>query len=233
MGESGGTHVDVGPANSDEVFRQLSDDIIAGIELLKRRFDIRADRIGVYGVSQGGWIAPLTAARSSDVSFMVIVSDPTVTVGEEIYYSELSGAREGAGADASGDQLSELLAAYDGPRGFDPVVALEAIDVPALWLLGGADRSIPTRGIGEAILAASAPGRRPRHARCSQWRARAGIRPHLPVASGQSRRSLSLTARAGRAVHLPTSFDGHSEPPAPRRALPTGFTLGPLHDRRY
>ncbi len=67
VGDSGGTYVGVSPANSDEVFRQLSDDIIAGVELLKRRPDIRADRIGVYGVSQGGWIAPLTAARSSDV----------------------------------------------------------------------------------------------------------------------------------------------------------------------
>ncbi len=66
-----------------------------------------------------------------------------MTVGEEVYYSELSGEREGAGADASDDQLSELLAAYDGPRGFDPLLALEAINVPALWLLGDADRSIP------------------------------------------------------------------------------------------
>ncbi len=159
-GESGGTYTGVGPANSEQALGQLADDIISGVELLKQRSDIRADRIGVYGVSQGGWIAPLAAARSSDVSFMVIVSGPAVSVGEEIYYSELTGEREGVGAASSDDELSEQLAAYDGPRGFDPVTSLEAIDIPALWVLGDADRSIPipeTVAILERLAAAGKP----------------------------------------------------------------------------
>ncbi len=143
VGDSGGTYTGVGPANSDQALGQLADDVVAGVEALKQRPDIRADRIGVYGISQGGWIAPLTAAKSPDVSFMVIVSGPTVTVGEEIYYSELTGEREGARDEGTDSDLSERLAAYEGPHGFDPVIPLETIDIPGLWVLGDADRSIP------------------------------------------------------------------------------------------
>lgn len=143
VGESGGTYVDVAPDNSAEVFDELSDDVLAGVRYLRTRADIVADRIGVLGVSQGGWIAPLAAAKSDDVSFLVIISGPAVTVGEEIYYSGLTGEKEGADAAPDEAELSAKLAAFDGARGFDPVPYLERIDVPALWVLGDADRSIP------------------------------------------------------------------------------------------
>jgi hypothetical protein len=41
---------------------------------LQTRQDIRKDQIGVWGHSQGGWIAPLTAALSSDVAVVIAQS---------------------------------------------------------------------------------------------------------------------------------------------------------------
>lgn len=143
VGESGGVYTDVGPDNSERVFEQLSGDVLAGVAYLRARDDIRADRIGILGVSQGGWIAPLAATESDAVAFLVIVSGPAVPVGQEIYYSELTGEREGPDAVADEGMLSAELAAFDGPQGFDPVPVLERVDVPVLWLLGEGDRSIP------------------------------------------------------------------------------------------
>jgi dipeptidyl aminopeptidase/acylaminoacyl peptidase len=125
------------------MFDLLADDVIAGVEYLAGRGDILAERVGVFGISQGGWIGPLAAARSRSISFLVIVSGPVVSVGEEIYYSELTREQEGdsrVGADA---ELTSRLAAFPGPHGFDPVPVLAKVEVPGLWILGGGDRSIP------------------------------------------------------------------------------------------
>ena len=44
---------------------------------------IGAERRGLFGYSQGGWIAPLAAARSDDVAFLVLVASIGVTPSEQ------------------------------------------------------------------------------------------------------------------------------------------------------
>ena len=138
VGNSTGTYSMVGIQNSERMFADLSGDMAAGAELLRRQPDVDGTRVGLMGVSQAGWIIPL-AARRSRPAFMVILVGPTVTVGQEIYYSRF--AEE---TTTPLDELSKILAAYTGPHGFDPRPVLEELTVPGLWLLGSADRSIPT-----------------------------------------------------------------------------------------
>ena len=45
---------------------------------------IGAERSGLFGYSQGGWIAPLAAARSDDVAFLVLVASIGVTPSEQM-----------------------------------------------------------------------------------------------------------------------------------------------------
>src|SRR5438105_10666312 len=52
-------------------FSDLAGDAIAGIHFLQQRKEINPRKIGIYGHSQGGSIAPLVAARSSDVAFVI------------------------------------------------------------------------------------------------------------------------------------------------------------------
>ena len=70
-------------------FMELCDDGLAGIEFLKSRKEIDAKRIGVWGLSQGGWLGPLAASRSTDVAFVIAVSGPDVSPGEQmiVYYA--------------------------------------------------------------------------------------------------------------------------------------------------
>jgi pimeloyl-ACP methyl ester carboxylesterase len=70
-------------------FMELCNDGLAAIEYLKSRKEIDAKRIGVWGLSQGGWLGPLAASRSADVSFVIAVSGPGVSPGEQmiVYYA--------------------------------------------------------------------------------------------------------------------------------------------------
>lgn len=53
---------------------QLSSDALAGIAFLKNRSEINPAKIGLWGISQGGWINAYSAARSTDVAFVVSVA---------------------------------------------------------------------------------------------------------------------------------------------------------------
>ena len=139
VGESTGVYEGVGVGNATRVLGLLADDMAAGVAFLRTRPEIDPRRIGLMGVSQAGWIMPLAAQRAPSVAFMVLVVGPTVSVGLEIYYSDLAEF-----STVPLDQVQAQLGAFQGPAGFDPRPTLEALSVPGLWLLGEADRSIPT-----------------------------------------------------------------------------------------
>jgi len=62
-------------------------DALAGVEYLKTRKEVDAERIGLIGHSEGGLIAPMVAVKSNDVAFIVFMAAPCVT-GEAILYAQ-------------------------------------------------------------------------------------------------------------------------------------------------
>lgn len=54
-------------------------DVQAGVEYLKTRKEINARKIGLAGHSEGGLIAPMVAAKSVDVAFIVLMAGPGVS----------------------------------------------------------------------------------------------------------------------------------------------------------
>ncbi|HEV3443195.1 MAG TPA: alpha/beta fold hydrolase [Gemmataceae bacterium] len=60
-------------------------DVEAGVEFLKTRPEIDSKRIGLIGHSEGGIIAPMLAARSRDIAFIVLMAGTGLT-GEEVLY---------------------------------------------------------------------------------------------------------------------------------------------------
>ena len=140
VGESGGTYTGVSTANSAGVLSQLAGDAVAGARFLTRLAIIDSTRIGIAANSQGGWIAPLAASQSSLISFLLIWSGPTVSVGLEIYYSNFA-----EGTTTPLDDAYAQLVNFNGNPGYDPMPVLEAQTIPSLWLYGEIDRSIPVR----------------------------------------------------------------------------------------
>jgi hypothetical protein len=94
-------------------FFDLAADTQAAIDRLKLRSDIDAKHIGVWGMSQGGWIAPLTASKSADVSFVIAVSAVGVTPAEQMNYSAEFELQEKKFSDEALRQMLELRGLVD------------------------------------------------------------------------------------------------------------------------
>jgi pimeloyl-ACP methyl ester carboxylesterase len=143
VGRSTGEYTGIGPGNSERMFDLLATDALAGVDALAARRDIDPARIGILGVSQAGWIAPLAASRSPRVAFAILLSGPAVTVGEEIAYSRLAGEDPGSRPGLKDAEIAREFAAFKGPHGFDPAASIAAMPAPSLWILGERDRSLP------------------------------------------------------------------------------------------
>jgi len=76
-------------------FTDLVDDGLAGLAFLKARSDIDPKHIGVWGLSQGGWLGPLAASRSKDVAFVIAFSGPGVSPGEQMIFYDGNLLRDG------------------------------------------------------------------------------------------------------------------------------------------
>jgi dienelactone hydrolase len=181
-------------------FMDLCDDGLAAVRYLKGRREIDSKQIGVWGLSQGGWLAPLAASRSADISFVIAVSGPGVSPGEQMlfYYANELRARGLPEADvheattlrrdiwnylSSGEGYEEAKGELNKARtkrwynevktqqdnlfgrlqkpsevnkpgnptwnwfkremNYDPVPALRALRVPALFVFGAEDRLVP------------------------------------------------------------------------------------------
>ncbi|MFC1953063.1 alpha/beta hydrolase family protein, partial [Chloroflexota bacterium] len=116
---------------------------LAGVKFLKNHHLIDPNMIGVSGFSQGGWIAPHAASKSPDVAFVIALSGPTCSVGQEIYYSDLVEGDNGKAKGISLQEASDMARGFTGPHGFIPLTSLKKLDAPSLWLLGAKDSSIP------------------------------------------------------------------------------------------
>lgn len=82
----GGSTGDFAAATSED----FATDASAALRWLRARPEVRADRVGLMGHSEGGLIGPMVAANSAsgkDVAFLVLLAGPGVT-GEEILYEQ-------------------------------------------------------------------------------------------------------------------------------------------------
>lgn len=80
-GESSG---DYGAAT----YEDLAGDAAAALDVLRRQPGVDSARVGVWGLSQGAFIAPLVARRVPSLAFVVAVSPPGVMIGESAAYQD-------------------------------------------------------------------------------------------------------------------------------------------------
>ncbi|MBK6485018.1 MAG: alpha/beta fold hydrolase [Chitinophagaceae bacterium] len=72
----------------------LAKDAISAINALRERRDVHKDKIGLYGISQGGWIAPIAyKLEPTKISFMILVSSCGVTPSKQMEYSAVTTLR--------------------------------------------------------------------------------------------------------------------------------------------
>jgi len=69
-----GTGESTGEFAHDRVVEQRSEIVLDAIATLRARPDIDADRIGLWGISQAGYVMPRVLEKTDDVAFMIAVS---------------------------------------------------------------------------------------------------------------------------------------------------------------
>jgi hypothetical protein len=69
-------------------YEQLADDATAAVAFLCTQPDVERRKVGVWGLSQGAFLAPMVAARVPELRFVVAVSAPGRPLGEAVAYQD-------------------------------------------------------------------------------------------------------------------------------------------------
>jgi pimeloyl-ACP methyl ester carboxylesterase len=129
-------------------------DALAGVRFLSNQQEINPAQIGVWGISQGGRVAPMAAALSQDVAFVIGVSAPGMPQSLlELYHNDRR-YRDAGYPDRIIDvglKYSKLLQDWHrilarGDRlsaDLDPVFSWKEVRQPALLIYGAEDRVVP------------------------------------------------------------------------------------------
>jgi pimeloyl-ACP methyl ester carboxylesterase len=89
------------------------DDALSACAVLRSRDDIDPQRIGLWGFSQGAWVAPLVASRSTQITFLVLVASTGVSPAEQMLYGTAKHAREAGVGDDDVERLVALRRLVD------------------------------------------------------------------------------------------------------------------------
>jgi uncharacterized protein len=145
-GESTGKYQEVSRKNSTEIFNILAEDAAAIVNTISEFVAIKKGRVGILATSQGGWVFPRVVQKTKAVEFVVSVSGPATSFGEENYFSELTGdEKPGKEYEDNVDltAIEQKLKSYAGDKGYDPFEDIKNITIPVLWVYGKKDLSIP------------------------------------------------------------------------------------------
>lgn len=138
---------DYTPSHRD--YSLLADDALAGVRALRARPEVDPARVGLWGLSEGGWVAPLAASRSAEVAFLITIG---ANGGAPAAQQTWANDTRFRAAGVRGSMLDAL--ARNGVRqvvgadlfaqaNYDPVPVLERIDQPVLAIWGDKDRQTP------------------------------------------------------------------------------------------
>lgn len=103
-GASGGEWRTVG-------FEVLAEDALAGVSYLASRPAIDKSRIGLVGLSQGGRVVPVAAAKSDAVAFAINLVGDAVSFAEQSAHEMANVARQAKLPDPMAEQVMQLNAA--------------------------------------------------------------------------------------------------------------------------
>jgi uncharacterized protein len=117
-------------------FATTAGDAIAAVGSLRARDDVDGARVGVFGMSRGGWQAPLAATMSDDVAFLILLVPPAVSPAAQETRSRL-------------DQMKR-----DGFQPREIELAERLLELTWEWIRKGDNWDEYTRLRGKAVAAA-------------------------------------------------------------------------------
>lgn len=138
-----------GYSRTERDYRVLAEDALAAIRVLRRQKGIDHDRVGLWRLSEGGWVVPLAASRSRDVDFVVTVAANSIRpIDQEqwnIHNKLLHHGVRGSMVRSYSETVTRLVAGSGlFPEAFhDPLPVLAKVRQPVIGLWGEYDRLTP------------------------------------------------------------------------------------------
>lgn len=132
-------------------FGALADDAIAAVRTLRATAGVDPAKVGVWGLSEGGWIAPLAAARTADIAFLITVGAPGLpplrtqawNLANRLSAAGVAPATVRAIA-GTGMRIAAGTGLFPGAD-HDPVRVLAGVTQPVLAMWGELDVQVPPR----------------------------------------------------------------------------------------
>lgn len=127
----------------------LATDTESAVKFIESNSGINYSNVGLIGMSQGGWIAPIVASRMSQISFVVDMSGATLTSDEQLLFEEYHNI-----APYTYSFIARLIAPLsvkllEGKKsvaallGFDPIPYWEKVQAPVFIAYGSNDTNCP------------------------------------------------------------------------------------------
>jgi dienelactone hydrolase len=139
----------------------LADDALAGLRRLRDRADVDPARLGLWGLSEGAFVAPVAANRSAEVAFLITVGAVGTTPAAQTawaygQYLRHAGVRGSLPRTMQGPAVRTTVdAGLFAEAGFDPLPVWQRVRQPVLAQWGQLDRDavplLSSRSIGAAL----------------------------------------------------------------------------------
>lgn len=97
----------------EQNFNARANEVLAAINDLKKVNFIDPKRIGLWGISQGGWILPLAASMSTDVAFLIPISGPGITPKEQGQYANEHFFKASGLSEKDVERAKDFMATFD------------------------------------------------------------------------------------------------------------------------
>ncbi len=130
-------------------FEELATDTAAAVDFIRQHETLDHSEVGLIGMSQGGWIAPVVAAQNPDIEFVVSMSGSTVTTDQQLYFEEVNNISA-----YTWPLIARILAPTTTKRirqmdhfkpfsAFDPIPYWREVDARVFFAFGENDLNVP------------------------------------------------------------------------------------------
>ncbi|WP_433479423.1 alpha/beta hydrolase family protein [Spirillospora sp. CA-142024] len=130
-------------------YSELADDALGGLRALRARPGVDPAKVGLWGLSEGGWVAPLAASRSAGAAFVIVVGGNAMTPIRQQNWNESYDLRRAGVSGSLVDRGKPALARLAGDAGmfaeayFDAQGVLQRVRQPLLGIWGEHDLQTP------------------------------------------------------------------------------------------
>ncbi|QFY07876.1 prolyl oligopeptidase family serine peptidase [Nonomuraea phyllanthi] len=140
-----------GYSTFERSYSVLADDALGAVETLRSRPGVDPGKVGIWGLSEGGWVAPLAASRSAHISFVIVVGANALNPLRQQTWAVAAGLRKAGVSGSMVDRAEPTLyrVVADGgmfPEPYhDPAPVLAKVRQPVLAIWGVHDLLTPPR----------------------------------------------------------------------------------------